>query len=112
MDTIHNTLNNTLNDIPTDDFNVEIIDETEVIAEPLDIMELELAGTPKQRFNKYRQLLRIMDTVHNDIADEINKKRDADFRAFFRPEDLYIPESKNNNHYDLMMQAISMPEMA
>ena|ERR1041385_149200 len=104
---------NEINTIPNDDRTIDLIEETEemeIEVEPLDPDELALAGTPKERFNRYRSSLRIMDQIHNDIADIVNEKRHADFIAFFRPEDRYIPESKNNNHYELMMQARAMPD--
>lgn len=66
-------------------------------------LDVELSPVTKKSFARYRSLLRIMDTIHNDIADKLNEKREATKAGFFRPEDDYIPESKKNNFFSLMM---------
>lgn len=86
-----------------EELNVTLGESPETETETLDV---EIADTPrvtKKNFDKYRSKLRLMDSIHNQIADTLNQKRLATYSAFFRPEDKFIPESKSNNHLALMM---------
>lgn len=56
-----------------------------------------------KEFKATRKLLGLMDSIHNDIAEQLNNTRNATLGLFFREEDKYIPESSKNNHLQLMM---------
>lgn len=62
----------------------------------------------KESVKRLKRLSRIMDNVHNEIADKVNSQRAAALAVFFREDDKYIPEHKQNNHFDLFM-GISFP---
>ena len=57
-----------------------------------------------KEFKASKKLLRLMDSIHNDIATQLNNTRKATLRLFFREEDKYIPDSIVNNHLKLMME--------
>lgn len=88
----------TTNDVPEQD-----IDTLECELEPLE----NPPKWTKESFSSYRSKLRLMDEIHNAIAETINKKRKASFEAFFRPEDSFVPEPDNNNYYELMVVSLS-----
>lgn len=73
--------------------------------------ELEPLETPhkwtKKSFASYRSKLRLMDDIHNAIADKVNQKRQASFEAFFREEDSYIPETKHNDFSGMMIASLA-----
>ena len=59
----------------------------------------------KNSLRRYRGKLRLMDKIHNAIADKINIARQGIKTAYFRYEDDFIPEHKQNNHYELSLLA-------
>lgn len=72
----------------------------------IESLDVELDVAPpmtRKAFNHYRAMLRIMNSIHNDIADAINEKRAAALKGFFRVEDEFIPETKQNDFYSLWL---------
>lgn len=77
--------------------------------QPTETIEAIMADAPPHKWTKksiarLHRLSRIMDTVHNEIADKVNAKRAAALAVFFREDDKYFPEHKQNNHFDLFLQ--------
>jgi len=74
-------------------------------------LELEPSATPhkwtKESFSSYRSKLRLLSKIHNDIADKVNQKRQAAFEAFFRPEDTFIPETKQTDLAGMMIASLA-----
>lgn len=97
----------TINATLATDQDIETLpDETidgEVISRPLSA----------KAFKRRRGLLRIMDQVHNEIADKVNNLRELRLKSFRGDDDRYIPETKHNDHLALMIhaarQATTMP---
>lgn len=103
----------TLNDITETELNVTLAESQDIeTAETMDVEVVSHKWT-RQSFNAYRSKLRLMDTIHNEIAGKVNAQREATFKAFFRPEDNFIPESNHNDHFGLWLatQANPMPNL-
>jgi hypothetical protein len=47
--------------------------------------------------NQYFGKLRLLGTIHAELADKLNEKRYATYEAFFMPDDKYIPETKEKD---------------
>ena len=63
--------------------------------------------TSSNKFKKYCGKIRLLSRIHAEIADELNERREALLVLFFRPEDKYIPESKDPKTLaELIMQGI------
>lgn len=52
--------------------------------------------TRKNR-NMYLGKLRLLGTIHAEIADKLDEKRKATFEAFFMPDDKYLPASREKD---------------
>lgn len=100
MDTLNDTLE--LNVTLAESQDSTVADET---------LDVETVPLTKQSLKRYRSKLRLMDTIHNELASKINANREATLNVFFRPEDIYIPETTSNDHFGLWIatQANPMP---
>jgi CRISPR/Cas system CSM-associated protein Csm3 (group 7 of RAMP superfamily) len=67
------------------------IDATVTEAEPMPIEQW-----PRKKRNVYLGKLRLLGTIRANIADALNAKREAAYKAFFMPSDKYIPQDKDN----------------
>ncbi len=68
------------------------------------IADVEPIVMTRKSFNRYRGMLRLMDTihnVHNEVAETINAMRSADCK---HNPDCYVAESNENNHCALMFK--------
>ena len=102
----------------TEELNVTLAESQDLDSQDVETLDVELdcrQPWTKKSFDAYRSKLRLLDKIHNEIADKLNEKREATRKSFFRPEDNYVPESKQNNHLALWFtterQANAMPSL-
>ncbi len=69
-------------------------DETDLTLEA-SIVPIE-KWTRKNR-NQYLGKLRLLGTIHAELADKLDERREAIYGAFFMPEDKYIPASREKD---------------
>ena len=91
------------------ELNVTLSNEQDIQANDIETLDVELADIPhkwtQKNLKAYRGKLRLMDQIHNEIADKLNAKRQSIREMFFRVEDEYIPETKHNDYLSLWMSA-------
>ena len=52
---------------------------------------------PRKNRNQYLGKLRLLGTIHAEIADKLDEKRRTVYEAFFMPEDKWLPASREKD---------------
>ncbi len=52
---------------------------------------------PRKNRNQYLGKLRLLGTIHAEIADKLDEKRRTLYEAFFMPEDKWLPASREKD---------------
>jgi hypothetical protein len=100
--TIETTIANvqTVDDLTNDELTIDGELETD-IATPM----------TREAFKHYHKMLRIMDSIHNEIADKVNSIRQGKLIGYFSEENKYIPETKENDFYSLMLEVAAQDKV-
>ena len=69
-------------------------DETDLT---LEASIVPITDWPRKQRNQYLGKLRLLGTIHAEIADKLDERREAIYGAFFMPEDKYIPASREKD---------------
>ena len=56
-----------------------------------------IAQWPRKQKNQYLGKLRLLGTIHAEIADKLDAKRQTLYEAFFMPEDKWLPASREKD---------------
>jgi hypothetical protein len=83
-----------------------VSDVTEQDLAEIETLTAELNPHPitAKQFKATKKLLSLMDKIHDDIASNINAKREATYNLFFQEHDKFIPEPLHSNHLELLMK--------
>lgn len=72
--------------------------ETETETElTLEASIVPIANWPRKQRNQYLGKLRLLGTIHAEIADKLDEKRRTVYEAFFMPEDKWLPASREKD---------------
>lgn len=52
---------------------------------------------PRKNRNMYLGKLRMLGTIHAEIADKLDERRKSIYEAFFMPEDKWLPASREKD---------------
>ena len=61
----------------------------------LDASIVPIANWTRKKRNHYLGKLKLLGTIHVEIASILDRRHAATYGAFFMPEDKYIPASRN-----------------
>ena len=64
---------------------------------------------PRKNRNMYLGKLRMLGTIHAEIADKLDERRKSLYEAFFMPEDKWLPASREK---DLLVRLALGMELA
>ena len=75
----------------------ELTQETSETELTLEASPVPITDWPRKQRNQYLGKLRMLGTIHAEIADKLDEKRRTVYEAFFMPEDKWLPASREKD---------------